>query len=419
MAACPAFDPTGPYVGNLVSLVDCHSLALGEEGWRAIATGSGFGLAFGGLLTIYLALLGYRTLLGELPSVRNGVSAAVRIGMVLALATQWSAFRPLVYDVATRGPDEIAGSILSPSGLGGADRAGLYQRVQAVNLSLGALLQSAAADAALAAAAPPAAGGGNRQDRTAVPAPSPVGPDLRFEAAKAVALANQLLLVSTAAGAISVRIVIALLLALAPLFAACLLFDTTRGLFAGWLRVLSGAALGAVAVSAVTALELAIIEPQTLALGALLDAGRPLGALPDEMQATTAVFALVMLAALLAMARATAGFRLQDQWSKGLALLSGADRWRTPVAVPNPVMAQPAATSPEPNRAALIADAARAAERRDAQSAATIRILQQTEPLKAGAASSGFNMVNVPLGQSGRRTTRRPGRLAARRDDRG
>ena len=69
-----------------------------------------------GLLTLFVALFGYRLLFGHTPGVRDGVLALVKIGIVLALATSWPAYRTLVYDVALRGPAELAGDIGAPRG---------------------------------------------------------------------------------------------------------------------------------------------------------------------------------------------------------------------------------------------------------------------------------------------------------------
>ena len=71
-----------------------------------------------------------------------------------------------------------------------------------------------------------------------------------------------------------------LLLHWGPLFLAGLLFPATLGLFTGWLRGLIGTGLAAVAAAAVLALELALVEPQVLALRALVDGGQAIGPLP-------------------------------------------------------------------------------------------------------------------------------------------
>lgn len=361
MAGCPAFDPLAPYVGQVVGFVDCHGLALGEDGWRALASASGFGTALTGLLVISVALLGYRTLLGRTPTLRDGVATAVRIGIVLALATQWSAYRPLIYDLATRGPDELASGILAPAGLGAEDRDRLNDRVQGVSVTLASLLHGTTGDESHTSAL--------RTDpatNTQVVGPRAAAPDVPTDVLKSADTSNTLLLVSTLTGEISVRVVIGLLLALGPLFVAGLLFEATQGLFVGWLRILAGSALGAVAVPAAIALELAILEPQVTTLRALLEAQTPYGALPEQILATTAVFALVMLALLVSVILAAAGLR-----APRIMLQEAQERWstaRSSTALASATMTYPAADrGAERSRARVIADAARAAQRRDAQ----------------------------------------------------
>jgi hypothetical protein len=62
MSVCAAFDPAGPYAGQVLALADCHALALGTGGYQALA---GFGAVLAALLTVFAALLGYRLMLGQ------------------------------------------------------------------------------------------------------------------------------------------------------------------------------------------------------------------------------------------------------------------------------------------------------------------------------------------------------------------
>ncbi len=409
MAACPAFDPTGPYVSQVVGFVDCHSLALGAAGYQALGPGTSFGLALSGLLTIYVALIGYRLLLGGQITLREGVWSALRLGFVLALATQWAAYQPLVYDVITAGPADLAARVLAPGGLGGNAPGQLIDRVQAVHAALGELtppIATADAPAAMPLAAPATA---------APPAPVAAAPLLSVEARAALLSADHLLVGAALAGTLSVRVVTALLLALGPLFIGCVLFDATRGLFVGWVRILAGAALAGVAAALVIALELAVIEPQVVALRDLLDRGQPAGMLPQDMLATCGCFALVMLAALIALVRTTAAFHLPAaalrSVGQGLALRDMAGATAFARAGPPP------RDQSQRSRAEQVADAARAIERRDARSggggAAAVPALVPREP---AARLQQVVMSPLPLGQSGRRTARRMSPAASQRD---
>ncbi|MFA5990602.1 MAG: type IV secretion system protein [Sphingomonas sp.] len=305
MAQCRAFDPLSPYATELVGFVSCHARALGEEGYNALGTGSPVGLAISGLIAIYIALIGYRLLLGGVLSLGHGVASAFKIGLVVALSTQWAAYHVLVYDVVVSGPDALAARVLAPSGLGGDSADGLTARIQSSYAVLDALLHP---DPALIVAAPsplPESADGSAvapPRRASVNIPSPI----------LLSTASAFLLVGTLAGLLSVRVVAGLLLALGPIFIGCFLFETMRGLFVGWVRGLAGVALGAVAVPAVIALEMAVLAPQVQALAAAVAAGELIPILSGEILATTALFGLIILAALVVTARTAAGFRLPD-----------------------------------------------------------------------------------------------------------
>src|SRR5690606_23272413 len=87
------------------------------------------------------------------------------------------------------------------------------------------------------------------------PERSPVADDLAFGAARVAFL-------SGVVGAFAlVRLGAGVLLALAPLFAALLLFDLARGVFAGWLRALVFTILASIAATILLGVELALLEP--------------------------------------------------------------------------------------------------------------------------------------------------------------
>src|SRR3954470_4694318 len=111
-AACPVFAPDVGFVRWVLSFVDCQAQALGADSYLAmLMPGSILSLVLTGFLTLFVALFGYRLLLGHAPDLREGVFALVKVGFVLALATSWPAYRTLVYDVALRGPAELTAEI--------------------------------------------------------------------------------------------------------------------------------------------------------------------------------------------------------------------------------------------------------------------------------------------------------------------
>ena len=88
--ACPSISPGGAFLSGVLSYVDCQAQAIGQGGYQALtAPGSIVAVLLTGLLTIFVALFGYRMIMGQTPGTRDGVMALVKIGVVLALATSW------------------------------------------------------------------------------------------------------------------------------------------------------------------------------------------------------------------------------------------------------------------------------------------------------------------------------------------
>lgn len=413
MPVCADFSPEAPFAVDLLRLIDCRVETLGEEGYLTLAgAGSPVSAAFAGLLTIAIALLGYRLLLGERLEARDGLFLALRIGIVLALATQWPAYQALVYRVVIDGPTELAGAIAGPIG---GTRSGMAGRVQAVWQGLDTIAHPPLPTAAIVTSTATAAPG-----QGAAPAQTPPQPAQwalgRTERGR-ISAASLVLLVSSMGGLIAVRVVAGLLLALGPLFVACLLFGSLRGLFEGWVRGLAFAALGNVAVTVVLGMELAVLEPQALAFASALGAGAPPPGAAGEMFATVLLFGFAVIVALAAVARVAAGFRLPVLTSGNLSVVTAAPGMRGQAAFAT--MARPGSPAPvellPPSRAAQLAETLRISERRDTFAAPGRRVAPAGAP-----AGMGGSPATIPLGQGGRRTlANRRSAAAARRDSNG
>jgi type IV secretion system protein VirB6 len=417
MPSCAAPARGTGFVRGTLDYIDCQAQAIGEGGYQALASGSLLPAVLGGLLTLFVALVGYRMLVGEGVGVRQAVVAAAKVGIVLALATSWPAYRTLIYDVVLLGPAELASEITSPSGLPGAD-GGLVDRLQAADRMFLQLIEAGEAEAA--APAPPALPPQFAQQQTAeaqvaaqAQAQPPAAPVLR-PGELALGGARVLYLAGAVGALAAVRLVAGLLLALGPLFAAFLLFDSTRGVFQGWLRALGGAALGALAVAVVLGVELALLEPRLAALLATREAGDPISGAPAELLAATSAFLLVLIAVLAAAAAVARGVSLPATWRQN-------SRERTVTIVePRAPAATPAtAAGFEPpaaarSRAQVVAQAVAGEAPRLAPAAQTTVIDRRTAP---GFRNVGEEPVQiVPLGQSFPRRTR--GRVSARADRR-
>jgi type IV secretion system protein VirB6 len=242
-----------------------------------------------GFLTIFITLIGYNLLLGHSLTVRTGTLAFVKIGAVLALATSWPAYRTLVYDLVIDGPGQLVAEIGPQAGIVGSDGT-LVQRLDLTDQALARLsiLGTGAPPAGIEVAPPPFAG---------------------FNAF-ALGGSRILFLLTAIAGIAAVRIVTGLMLALGPFFIAFLMFDSTRSLFEGWIRVLAGAAFATVGVSITLGLELALLDPWLSTVLARRMADQALPTVATELFVISALFAVVVVIALIACARIARAFRL-------------------------------------------------------------------------------------------------------------
>lgn len=295
MSGCAPGESFG-FVSSVVHFVDCQAEVLGTGSWQALATpGSTLSLLLTALLTIFIALIGYNLLLGRGLSVRTGTLAMVKVGIVLALATSWPAYRTLVYDLVVNGPSDLVREIGRPARVTGSDGS-LLVRLD--------LADRALAELALLGPGNPPSDYPQATGQIIVPPP--------FAGFNAFALGGTriLFLIGSIGAFAAVRLLSALLLALGPFFIAFLLFDNTRSLFEGWVRVLGGAALASFAAALVLGLELGFLEPWLADVLARRLAGEALPSLPTELLVLVSVFTLALIVALFGIAKVIGTFRM-------------------------------------------------------------------------------------------------------------
>lgn len=286
--ACAAIVTGDRFLSRTLEHIDCQAQLLGSFGYQALGQpGSLATTVVTGLLTLFIALIGLRFLFGPGPGARDLVYDALKVGVVLTLAFSWPAFRTVIHDVAIAGPAEIASGIATP-GIGDTS-AGFVERLQRVDTAImhlteigtgrtsGELLGDGAAGTTFA------------------------GTALQDEAA--FGWSRLLYLAGTIGSVGLLRLIAGLLLALAPLAAGLLLFEATRGLFAGWLRGLVLSVLGAVGVSVVLAVELAILEPWLADAVRVRGLGYGIPSAPIELFAITLAFALIQAGAIWLLAK--------------------------------------------------------------------------------------------------------------------
>lgn len=390
-------------VSRILGYVDCQAQAIGAGGFQAFgAPNSTLSLIVGALLTIFIALLGYRMLFGQTPDFQDGIIAAVKIGVVLTLAFSWPAYQTLVYDVFLKGPAELASEIGRPAGIPGAT-GGLTRRLDLADrgfTALGVLGTGAGPRAPVAGATAQ-----DEQLRTA----SAFDP-FALGGARIVYLAG-------AIGALAgLRMVAGLMLALGPFFVCFLLFAPTRSFFEGWLRVLAGAALGALGSSIVLGVQLALLEPWLAELIAWRNAGYSIPGAAVELFVVSIIFALVLVTVVAAAWRVTVGAGMPAAWRLAPARLMGSLDQRISGSTAGAV--EPRSLSAgERSRAAMVVEAVGAVQRRE---------LMRAGPAGGASASAAISgaggpgpTTRQPLGQTSRRPVHsRVSQSSNRRDER-
>ena len=321
-------------VKGLLDTVDCNIREGVQGGYNAFfGPGSSLGAIITVLLTLYVALLGFRLLtgrtdlrVGDLPMI------AIKLGAVVMLTTSWASYQSLVFRLLFDGPAEMANALLAgmptpATALPGP--ADIFTRLQ---FAFDELTKSASA-MALVSDAPgqgPNVAGATLNAGSLVLQAAPgvdpaslkgLSPVIQMRSAlqggpafgaTALWLSAITLLISTLGLIILSKLMLGLLLALGPIFVGLLLFDTTKGFFEGWLKTALGFALVPIATLVFMAGLLASLEPSLQELAFARADNRyalePVLTILIIVLTFTAVFASVMGLCT----RLVAGFRLPD-----------------------------------------------------------------------------------------------------------
>lgn len=394
--ACPAILTGDQFLTRVLGAIDCQAAYLGSYGWQALGhPGSLAATVMTGLLTLFVALFGIRLLFGPAPGGRDVVGDVIKVGIVLTLAFSWPAFRTMIHDVVLDGPGELAAS------------AGASIMPQQTTL-VGGLQQ--ADDAMLRLIEQ----GTGRQTGAYIDADEPGGTfqGQALEDENSFGLARLFYLTGILGSYGLLRIIAGLLLALAPLAAGLLLFEATRGIFAGWLRALVLALIGSAAVSVAAAGQLAILLPWLGDALRLRGLGYATPAAPTELLALTLGFALIQFGSIWLMAK----IAFNRGWMTFPALsdlrVSATERSPALRGDPAPTFAQ--------SRSQRLVDHMETQLRREESfhhERTDHRLLTRTggDASQGNAATSRERSVE-PLGSSWRRTSQRRSLAGTRRD---
>ncbi len=278
VCAPPAIDR---FASRLLSETDCQAMGLVERGYAALAQPGGtVSAALTGLMVIAVAFFGYRLLLGRGMIISDAVGLAIKLGVVLMLATSWASWQALAYDGVARAPSQIASEMLV--GIGAPPP------IESLENALDNLTASTVGYRSRAGIASPLVGG-----------PAAAGAVLNISAI--------LLTLSTVGILVATRVVLAILLAIAPAMAGFILFDATRGLALGWLGAIVAVALAPAFALLVAAVEFAILNPMIARLLAEQAAGTFENSAVMPIGLVSVVFVIAIFFALRAVGQMTRG----------------------------------------------------------------------------------------------------------------
>ena len=305
--ACPDYPREAGLIRSVLGSVDCNVRDFSQAGYHALtAPGSLFPAALTALLTIYVAVLGYRLMFG-LGGARlsDAPLIGLKIGAVVAISLGWSAFQTVVFDVVMDGPLEVARVVSAHSGTGLA-----ADPMEGLQTAYDQLTLNAAAFARLAGPNPQALDGGPAM------------------ASQGLWRASSALFMSTAGVLTLAEVSAGVLTAIGPLFIALFLFDATRGLFAGWVRAMVASAIAPLVCWVGTEILLVVLEPWLSRLAQ----ERELHQLsPDTANAAMSVvfvFACAQLGLLAAGGMIAGGFnpfgRQREREARGAGVRAGA-----------------------------------------------------------------------------------------------
>jgi type IV secretion system protein VirB6 len=243
MSACPSAVTQLGVVRDVLGAVDCNVQTYAAAGYQAFTgPGSFFPAALTALLTIYVAVVGYRLLFAVGGSkLSDAPLIALEVGGILALTLNWGAFQTLVFNFAANAPLEVARVISQPM-----VKSSRSPAADPIN-NLQAVYDELTADGIAF---------GKKADPAALPSRGgdAAASDMLWRASTA-------LLASTAGLLAVASIATGVLTAVGPVFIALFLFEATRGFCIGWVRALVAAMLAPMVCWITTSLMLVVVAP--------------------------------------------------------------------------------------------------------------------------------------------------------------
>lgn len=221
------------FLGALVQRIEDSGSSFSQQGYAVV--GEQVMPVLQVMLVAYVALYGLQLVTGTARiSVAEVVARLVRMMVILALVSAWPHFDALIYQWINETPEDVGRAILAASGTGISEPTnGLSQIWQTANRAASAFAEQSGYFSIL---------------------PSMIGVLVVAGAGVFIAVALAILILA--------KVMLWVLIATAPIFIACMLFERTRGYGVGWFNQVLTYALIPLFVYVVASFLIAAMDPE-------------------------------------------------------------------------------------------------------------------------------------------------------------
>lgn len=385
LADCAPVSSGVSFLKSSLVYLDCAGKAIGSTGYVALTQpGSVISQLILTAITLFIAWHGIRMMFGRMPEMGDVVLAVAKIGLVMMLVTSWPAVRTLIAEPSFAGPAELTAQTKIEGPLP------LEDRLQRADDGIVALTSWGTGKLDIRAGRT-----GDGQPAATAFTGIALADNLAFGFGRLCFLVGSLMSFGL------LRLLVGAMISALPIFAGFLLFDSTRGLFRGWLRMMFALFVASFTVPLILAVELSLLEPWLARAIEQRSAFYATPSAPTELWAISGSFLLILAASTALVVRTC--------FAVDFAAASGRfEQWRQSESVVQPVsnsvLLHQSDTRPAgaPSRAASLA--------------ASLSRIEQSPGSSAGAGTSIISgavqrdITNIEAGRSRTGTNRQRAR---------
>jgi type IV secretion system protein VirB6 len=322
LTACAPVSSGSGFLKSSIAYLDCAGRAIGSTGYIALTQpGSVISQLVLALLTLFIAWFGLRTLFGRMPDMGDAVVAVAKIGLVLMLVASWPAVRTLVAEPSFSGPAELAAQTRVEGPMA------LDDRLQRADDGIVVLTKWGTGKLDI------------RAGRTAEGRPAASEfTGIALTDNLALGLGRLAFLVGSLLSLGLLKLLAGVMISALPIFAGLLLFEVSRGIFWGWLRLMFGLFVASFAAPLILTVELSLLEPWLATAIEQRGAFYATPSAPTELLAISASFLFILTGSMALLVRScfavdAAGIAARvQQWREAERTIE--PMWQQPLLAP-------------------------------------------------------------------------------------